>query len=193
MGNQVRTKQDEIEGRYADFLAEQAPAEAEAADAVEVVSPDETEFDVRLREKREARAVELRAALDDVKSRRPTYRDLMRSWPGLAPGEYRVLDYHLSKANNDLDSSFTGRRTGAAALNMRQANYDSYMQRLRNKGVIVPVEFRREDGTQASSGLRFCIPAGVLGPGDPGWTHDPKFRRRKNVVRRQTRRKKEAQ
>jgi hypothetical protein len=162
---------------YIDHLV--ADAEADQHNLVMGDPDDETEFDVRQRERAEAWAAEMRTTLASVRSRRRLYRAIALRWHSLPAAPLRVLCYYLEKADADLDNVFPERKTVAAALGLAIKTYDHHVRWLHSHGWIKRHEFRRGDGTQSSSGIQLGIPF-VSG----AWWGPATFSKRQGVIPR---------
>lgn len=121
-------------------------------------------------------------------SARAKYREVALYTPSLTHAEYRVLCHQLERGDPDLSNSFVKRETAARQLRMSLPTYACHLAALRKKQWVRTHEFRRYDGTQSSSGIQFCIPAGVLPSGRP-WASEPRFDKHHSVQPRERRRK----
>ncbi|MGZ3331902.1 MAG: hypothetical protein ACXU9Z_07625 [Gemmatimonadaceae bacterium] len=133
---------------------------------------DETFSDVKQRERREQREAVLRKRLGDPKSARGAYFGVAIKDNHLTHARFRVLCYHLNAGDPDLSNSFTGRTTAARELGMKLPTYDTHMAALRNDGYIRTQEFRKDDGTQSSSGIQFRLPGRLFFSGE-AWADSP--------------------
>jgi len=155
------TNDDIIAHLAADALAgalDRAGEQHEHALTFATVADDESEFDVRCCEAAATWAAEMREQLDPVRSRRRVYRYVAMRWRALPASPFRALCYYLERADSDLDNVFPERKTAAAALGLTIKGYERVVRWLSHHGWIRTHEFRREDGTQSSSGIQLGIP-----------------------------------
>jgi len=158
---------------------EQAVTEQQYTDYIVHFAADEPGFETRRREADEAWAAEMREKLNASTSRRRVYREVALRWHALPAVRFRVLCYFLEVADTDLDNIFPKRETVMAVLGMKLTTYAGHLGWLKKHGWIRTHEFRREDGTQSSSGIQLGIPF----PGR-AWWGPARFSKRKLVVRR---------
>jgi hypothetical protein len=138
---------------------------------------DESEFDVKRRERNEQRDAETLVGLHNVKSRRRVYREEALLCLTRETAKFLTLSYLLDQADTDLDNSFKSRKTVATALHCSLNAYELRMRWLEARGWIRRHEFRRRDGTPSSSGIQFGVP-------HLEWWGPATFSRHRNVVKR---------
>lgn len=158
-----------------------AAAECDPAD-------DERQHETQHRVKREIKFARLRRALDNPKRARAVYRDFALLDAKLPHGEFRVLCYHLTKADADLSNCFVSDDAAAKALRMKRENYRRCIKGLRAKGYERVQEFRGDAGKQArGSGVQFCLP-GQLFPLGESWRGPARWDNRESGVPKRPRR-----
>ena len=135
-------------------------------------------------EKRAKAAAKLIAALDNVQSRRRTYRTLALNCPTLPPMPCRVLCRFLEYADADLDDAFPRLATVAAAMGVSERVIKGNVNQLRELGWMRRVKFRGEfNGRRSSSGTQFLIPPGVISGLSTGWEGPDEFTKRVLQIR----------
>lgn len=154
---------------------------------VEHQADDEQWWDTKKRERAEVVDARLRNRLLDPKKSRAVYRDIADAQTKLTPARFRTLSYQLRKADPDLANSFPSHKAAAKALGISRATYDSHLTALKAQGWVRVHEFQNsETGKQSSSGIQFCIPAGVLPLGEP-WEGPARFEKHVGAVPKRAR------
>jgi len=150
-------------------------------------TPDETRYDALRRERAEKAEAQLRQRLANPKMARGAYQDAALLDPQLTHAQFRLLCFHLSKADPDLSNSFASRKAAAFRLRMDVRTYDWHVAGLRKAGYERSQEFRRANGQQSSSGVQFCLPGRIFASGEP-WLGPCRWDNRRSGVPKKSRR-----
>ncbi len=131
---------------------------------------DETEDEVRARERVHQAEAKLRLGLADPKRARAIYRDLAEDDRRLPHARFRVLSRALKKASRNLTNSFESPAAAARALGMGIETYKTHFAALKAEGYVDTVEFRYANGRQAKgSGIQFGLPGRLFASGQAWW------------------------
>lgn len=157
-------------------LDEPRSREAEIQDALDHQMRDPGYAQALRQEETERDDARIRAKLNNPKTRRFTYRDLVDACTSVTHAQFRVLSYLLRMSNPELTNVYPSQKTAAKALGMTPSSYNKHLIALRKAGWVKTHEFYNGD-RQSSSGVQFCIPPEVL-PSGSSWEGPAEFSNR---------------